>query len=70
VSLVRRCRSETYCTRLAENTGRKNSPSGHHRTNFYGYIFATKAHINNRKKNLLNSNTSPTCPYNIVNLAH
>jgi len=31
-----RCRSETCCTPLAENTGRKNSrqksPSGHHRT--------------------------------------
>ena len=28
----------------------KKSPSGHHRTNFSGYIFATKAHIDNRKK--------------------
>ena len=28
----------------------KNSPSGHHRTNLSGYIFATKAHIDNRKK--------------------
>ena len=44
----------------------KNSPSGHHRTNLSGYIFATKARIDNRKK-LLNSNTSPTCPYNMVN---
>jgi len=26
-----------------------------------------KAHIENRKKNLLNNNMSPTCPYNIVN---
>jgi len=44
------CRSETCCTRLAENTGRKKSPSGHHCTTLSGYIFATKACINNRKK--------------------
>jgi len=25
-------------------------PSGHHRTNLSGYIFATKARIDNRKK--------------------
>jgi len=31
-----------------------------------GYVFATKARIDNRK-NLLNSNISPTWPYNIVN---
>ena len=29
--------------------------------------FATKAHINNRKKNLLNSNTFSICPHNMVN---
>jgi len=35
--------------------------------NFVGlYIFATKACIDNRK-NVLNSNISPTCPYNIMN---
>jgi len=28
----------------------KNSPSGHHRTILSGYIFATKARIDNRKK--------------------
>jgi len=43
------------------------SPSGHHRTTLSGYIFATKARINNRKKNLLSSNISSTCPHNIVN---
>jgi len=31
-----------------------------------GYIFATKKSIDNRE-NLLNSNISPTCPYNMVN---
>jgi len=54
--------------RLAKNTGRKNLPSGHHRTTLSGYIFATKAHINNRKKNLLNSNISSTCPHSMVNV--
>jgi len=44
------CRSEMYCTRLAGNTGRKISPSGHHCTTLSGYIFATKARIDNWKK--------------------
>jgi len=59
------------CTRLAANAEpkkvAKNSPSGHHHTALLGYIFATEARINNRKKSLLNSNVSPTCPHNIVN---
>jgi len=64
--------SEMCCTWLAEITGRNNyakkSPSGHHRTILSGYIFATNAHINNRK-NLLNRNISPTCPcpHNMTN---
>jgi len=45
----------------------KNSPSGHHRTNLSGYIFATKARTDNGK-NLLNSNISSICPHNMVNL--
>ena len=36
----------------------KNSPSAHHCTTLLGYIFATKARIDN---------ISPTCPYNVVN---
>ena len=47
------CRSEMCCTRLAEIQDTKiakKSPSGHHRTNLSGYIFATKACIDNRKK--------------------
>jgi len=59
------------CTRLVENTGRKKSrqklPSRHHRTTLSGYIFATKAHIHNRKKNWLSTNMSSTCPHNMVN---
>jgi len=46
---------------------RQKSPSGQHRTTSTGYIFATKARIDNRKKNLLSSNTSSTSPYNMVN---
>ena len=32
-----------------------------------GYIFATKARIDNRKENLLSSNMSSTCPHDMVN---
>jgi len=71
LSVNLRCRSETCCTRLAENTvskkSRQKSPSGHHHTNLSGYIFATKARIDNRKKNWLSSNTSSTCSHNMVN---
>jgi len=45
----------------------KNLPSAHHCTTLSGYIFATKARIDNQKKNLLSSNISFTCPYNIAN---
>ena len=45
----------------------KKSPFWHHRTTLSGYIFGTKACIHNRKKILLNSNTSSTCPDNVVN---
>jgi len=43
------------------------SLSGHHHTILSGYIFATKARIDNREKNLLSSNISSTCPHNMVN---
>jgi len=46
---------------------RQKSPSGHHRTTLSGYIFATKARINNREKNLLSSNMSSASPHNMVN---
>jgi len=45
----------------------KMSPSGHHTTILSGYIFAAKACIDNRKKNLLSSNICPTCPHSMVN---
>jgi len=46
---------------------RQKSPSANHRTTLLGYIFATKACIDNRKTNLLNSNIFSTCPHNMVN---
>jgi len=52
---------------MQDPKNRQNSPSGHHRTTLSGYIFATKACIDNRKKILLSSNTSPTCPHDMVN---
>jgi len=55
------------CTRLTENTGRKESPFWHHCTTLSGCIFAAEACIDNRKKNLLNTDTSSTCPRNMVN---
>jgi len=58
------------CTWLTGNTGRKKdtkSPSAHHRTTLSGCIFATKASINNRKENLLNSNMSSTCLHSMAN---
>jgi len=45
----------------------KKSPSAHHRTTLSGYIFATKANIDNRKKNLLSSTISYRRPHNMVN---
>jgi len=66
------CRSEMCCTRLAGNTGRKNdakiticAPSRH--TNLSGCIIANKACVDNRKKNLLNSNISSTRLHNAAN---
>jgi len=48
---------------------RQKLPSGHHRTTLSGYIFATKARIDNRKKNMLSSNMSSRCPHNVVNFS-
>ena len=64
------CRSEMCGTRLAENEGPKKSPkiaiwAPSHKLS--GYIFATKARIDNRKK-LLSSNMSFRCPHNMVNI--
>ena len=53
--------------KIPDAKNRQKSPSGHHRTTLSGYNFATKAHVDNRKKNLLSSDMSSTCPHNMVN---
>jgi len=53
------------CTWLAGNAGCKKSPSAHHRTTFSGYIFATKACIDNWKK-LVKQHICYRCPHNKV----
>ena len=65
------CRSEMYCTRLAGNAGRTKSPKDRRMgttTTLSGYIFASKARIDSRKK-LLSSNISSICPHNMVNFS-
>ena len=58
-----------YAARCKYRTqkSRQKSPSWHHRTTLSGYIFAIKARIDNRKKNLLSSHISSTCLHNMVN---
>ena len=51
---------------LHANAGPKKVAKNRHPTPLSGYIFATKACIDNRKK-LLSSNISSTCPHNMVN---
>jgi len=63
-------RSETCCTRLAENTGCIKSPKIRHlRTiaQLYRAISSQRRDLSTIGKNLLNSNISPTCPHNMVN---
>jgi len=52
---------------LAENAGRKISPSAHHRTSLSGYFLATKAYNYRQSEKLLNSNISSGYPHNMVN---
>jgi len=58
--------SEMCCTRLAGNTGCKKIAICATSHNFVG-LYLHNYHIDSRKKNLLNSSISPTCPYNMVN---
>jgi len=62
--------SETCCTRLAENTGRKNDAKNRHLGTIAQLCWAISSelrHISTIGKNLLNSNTFSTCPDNMVN---
>ena len=52
--------------KMQDAKNRQKSPSAHHRTGLSGHIFATEAHIDNRKK-MLSSNISSTCPHSMVN---
>ena len=52
---------------MQDPKSRQKSLFGHHPTTLSGYIFPTKACIDNWKKNLLSSNISSTCSHNMVN---
>ena len=58
------------CTRLAGNTGRKNDAKNSHLRTIAQLCRAISSqirHISTIGKNLLRSNISPICPYNMVN---
>jgi len=59
------------CTRLAGNTERKKiakkSPSGHHLTTLSGYIFVTKACIDNWKQLVKQQYALHICPHHMAN---
>ena len=62
------CRSETCCTQLAGNAGPKKIAIWAPSNNFIGRAVSSQLrHISTIRKNVLSSNISPTCPYNIVN---
>jgi len=60
------CRSVICCTRLAGNTGRKNDAKIAI-AQLRRAISSQLRHASAIGKKLLNSNISPTCPYNMVN---
>jgi len=65
-----KCRSETCCTRLAENTGHKQSPKIRHLRIIAQLCLAIStqlSHLSTIGKNLLSSNISSTCPYKTLN---
>jgi len=65
-----RCRSETCCTRLAENTGRKKVAKNRHLGTIAqrcGAISLQLRHVSTIGKSLLSINTSSTCPHNMAN---
>jgi len=64
------CKSEMCCKLLAENTARKNDAKTRHLGTIAQLCQAISSqlrHIQTIGKKLLNSNISPTCPYNMVN---
>ena len=64
------CMYEMCSTRLAENTGRKNDAKNRHLGTIVQLYLAESSqlrYISTIGKNLLSSNISPICPYNMVN---
>jgi len=65
------CRSETCCTQLAEIQDAKSRPKiviwAYHLTTLSGYIFATKARIDNRKKKLVKQQYRLQMSHNMAN---
>jgi len=58
------------CTRLAGNTGRKNYAKNRHLGTITQISWAVSSqlrHVSITEKKLLSSNTSSTCPHNMVN---
>jgi len=58
------------CTWLAENTGRKNDAKNRHLgtiAQLCRAISSQQRHVSTVRKNLLSSNMSSTCPYNMLN---
>ena len=60
------CMSEMCCKRLAENTGRKNRHFGTI-AQLCRAMSSELIHVSTIEKTLLNSNTSSTCPDDMVN---
>ena len=64
------CISETCCTWLGENAGRKNDGKNRHLGTIAQLCLALSSqlrHLSTIGKKLLGSNISPTCPHNMVN---
>jgi len=64
--------TEMCCTRLAGSAGPKKSPKIRHLgtvAQFCRTISSQLRHVSTIGKNLLNSNTSPTCPHNMVSFS-
>jgi len=64
------CRSETCCTRLAENAGRKKSPKNRHLCSIVQFCRAISSqlrHVSTTEKNVLSNNMSSRRPHNMVN---
>ena len=63
------CRSEMCCSRLAANTGRENVAKNRHLGTIAQLRRAISSELRHKStigKSLLSSNTSSTCPYNMV----